>query len=225
MFVNTLLSRTKTSFFSAQTIYKSLIISSLLISGCSVLRPAEVKLVEIKPVEKTCPVLVEKVCPVCVQTPCPALAKQIVKTSKKTRGVLDLPVIGELEDVIVHPSNLKFEARIDTGAKSTSIHAENIQLIEREGKRFVRFSLLDKKNNKLVQLERSFRRKVIIKQQDGDNELRYVVTLWITLGNTKDEIEVTLTDRSVYNYEVLVGRNLLTDRAIVDVSLRHTLRK
>lgn len=218
MFVSTLFYSIETPQVVVKAMYRFLIVGSLFISGCSVLQPVE------KPIEKTCPVVVEKVCPVCVQNTCPAIVKQVVKTPKKTRGVLDLPVIGELEDVIVHPSNLRFEARIDTGAKSTSIHAENIQLIEREGKRFVRFSLLDKKNNKLVQLERRFRRKVIIKQQDGDNELRYVVTLWITLGKTKDEIEVTLTDRSVYNYEVLVGRNLLTDRAIVDVSLRHTLR-
>ncbi|MBQ0724007.1 MAG: ATP-dependent zinc protease [Cycloclasticus sp.] len=216
--MNTLFYRTKAPRFVVQAVYRLLIVASLFISGCSVLQPVE------KPIEKTCPALVDKVCPVCVQNSCPAIVKQVIKTPKKTRGVLDLPVIGELEDVIVHPSNLRFVARIDTGAKSTSIHAENIQLIEREGKRFVRFSLLDKKNNKLVQLERRFRRKVIIKQQDGDNELRYVVTLWVTLGKTKDEIEVTLTDRSVYNYEVLVGRNLLTDRAIVDVSLRHTLR-
>ena len=218
MFVSTLFYSIETPQVVVKAMNRFLIVGSLFISGCSVLQPVE------KPIEKTCPVVVEKVCPVCVQNTCPAIVKQVVKKPKKTRGVLDLPVIGELEDVIVHPSNLRFEARIDTGAKSTSIHAENIQLIEREGKRFVRFSLLDKKNNKLVQLERRFRRKVIIKQQDGDNELRYVVTLWITLGKTKDEIEVTLTDRSVYNYEVLVGRNLLTDRAIVDVSLRHTLR-
>jgi len=170
------------------------------------------------------PVLVAPACPVCTQTPCPKLAAPIIKVAKKTRGVLNLPVIGGIEDVVVDPLNFKFEARIDTGAKSTSIHAENIQLIEREGKRFVRFSLLDNNTNKLVELERRFRRKVIIKQQGGDNELRYVVTLWLTLGKTKDEVEVNLTDRSAYDYKLLVGRNLLTDRAIVDVSLRHTLR-
>lgn len=212
--MNTLFYRTKTHRSVVQAIYTSLIVSSLFISGCST----------ISPINKKDPVLVEPACPVCVQTPCPKIAAPIKKTAKKTRGVLDLPVIGGIEDVVVDPLNLKFEARIDTGAKSTSIHAENIQLIEREGKRFVRFSLLDKKTNTLVELERPFRRKVIIKQQSADNELRYVVTLWLTLGKTKDEIEVNLTDRSDYDYEVLVGRNLLTDRAIVDVSLRHTLR-
>jgi hypothetical protein len=54
--------------------------------------------------------------------------------------------------------------------------------------------------------------------------MRYVVTLWLTLGKNKDEVEVNLTDRSAFDYQLLVGRNLLTDRAIVDVSLRHTLR-
>ena len=213
MFVNTLLYRTKVHRSVVQAIYTSLTISLLFISGCST----------IPPIGKNDSIIVKPACPVCVKTPCPKIAAPIKKVAKKTRGVLNLPVIGEVEDVVVDPLNLKFEARIDTGAKSTSIHAENIQLIEREGKRFVRFSLLDKKTNKLVELERRFRRKVIIKQLSGDNEHRYVVTLWLTLGKTKDEIEVNLTDRSAYEYKLLVGRNLLTDRAIVDVSLRHTL--
>jgi len=214
--VNTLLYPIKPPRFIIQAIYTSLILSVLFISGCST----------IPSFGKKEPVLVAPACPVCTQTPCPKLAAPtpIIKVAKKTRGVLDLPVIGGVEDVVVAPLGLKFEARIDTGAKSTSIHAENIQLIEREGKRFVRFSLLDKNTNKLVELERRFRRKVIIKQQAGDNERRYVVMLWLTLGKTKDEVEVNLTDRSAYDYKLLVGRNLLTDRAIVDVSLRHTLR-
>ena len=212
--MNTFFYPIKSPRFIIQAIYTSLILSVLLMSGCST----------IPSFGKKEPVLVAPACPVCTQTPCPKLAAPIIKVAKKTRGVLNLPVIGGIEDVVVDPLNFKFEARIDTGAKSTSIHAENIQLIEREGKRFVRFSLLDNNTNKLVELERRFRRKVIIKQQGGDNELRYVVTLWLTLGKTKDEVEVNLTDRSAYDYKLLVGRNLLTDRAIVDVSLRHTLR-
>jgi len=213
MSVNTLFYRTKAQHVVVQTIYRSLIVSVLFISGCST----------ISPIGKNDPVLIKPACPACVQTPCPKAAIPLKKIAKKTRGVLNLPVIGEVEDVVIHPLNLKFEARIDTGAKSTSIHAENIQLIEREGKRYVRFSLLDKETNTLVELERRFRRKVLIKQQGGNNESRYVVTLWLTLGKTKDEVEVNLTDRSDYDYKLLVGRNLLTDRAIVDVSLRHTL--
>lgn len=186
----------------------------MFISGCST----------IPPIDKKEPVITAPVCPVCKPTTCPKVAEPIKKVAKKTRGELNLPVIGGVENVVVEPLNLKFEARIDTGAKSTSIHAENIQLIEREGKRFVRFSLYDSKTKSLVEVERRFRRRVIIKQQDGNNEMRYVVTLLLTLGKNKDEVEVNLTDRSAFDYQLLVGRNLLTDRAIVDVSLRHTLR-
>lgn len=195
-------------------IYTLLLLSVLFISGCST----------IPPIDKKEPVIAAPVCPVCKPTVCPKIAKPIKKVAKKTRGELNLPVIGGVENVVVEPHNLEFEARIDTGAKSTSIHAENIQLIEREGKRFVRFSLYDNKTKSLVELERPFRRRVSIKQQDGNNETRYVVTLWLTLGKNKDEVEVSLTNRSAFDYELLVGRNLLTDRAIVDVSLRHTLR-
>ena len=186
----------------------------MFISGCST----------IPSIEEKEPVIAAPVCPVCKPTVCPKIAEPIKKVAKKTRGELNLPVIGGVENVVVQPHNLEFEARIDTGAKSTSIHAENIQLIEREGKRFVRFSLYDSKTKSLVELERRFIRRVSIKHQDGNNEIRYVVTLWLTLGKNKDEVEVNLTNRSAYEYQLLVGRNLLTDRAIVDVSLRHTLR-
>ena len=66
--------------------------------------------------------------------------------------------------------------------------------------------------------------KGIIKQQMGESERRYVVKLWMTLGKIRELVDVTLSDRTDFEYPVLVGRNLLTDTAIVDVSLQHTLK-
>ena len=73
-------------------------------------------------------------------------------------------------------------------------------------------------------MERRLRRKVLIKQQMGESERRYVVKLWMTLGKIRELVDVTLSDRTDFEYPVLVGRNLLTDTAIVDVSLQHTLK-
>lgn len=203
---------------------KSLVVVGLLlISGCSMFQapssPPEVQVCPTPPV-----------CPVCKPAFCQVLEKVVVSPtptpipSQQTGGELDLPIVGGVESVVVEPPNFKYEARIDTGAESSSIHAENIQLIERDGKRYVRFSLLNPETSELVELERRLRRKVLIKQQQRERERRYVVKLWLTLGGIRELVDVTLSNRADFEYPVLVGRNLLTDTAIVDVSRQHILK-
>ncbi|MEH6466305.1 MAG: ATP-dependent zinc protease [Porticoccus sp.] len=200
---------------------KSLIVVGLfLISGCSSFQ-AQVSPPEVQ----VCPP--PPVCPVCKPTSCPAptvIEKIIVSPSQQVGGELNLPIVGGVESVVVEPSGFKYEARIDTGAESSSIHAENIQLIERDGKRYVQFSLLNPETNESIELERRLRRKVLIKQQQGEWERRYVVKLWLTLGEIRELVDVTLSNRTGFEYSVLVGRNLLTDTAIVDVSQQYILK-
>jgi len=141
----------------------------------------------------------------------------------KTAGELGLLIIGEVEKVVVDPPGILYDARIDTGAESSSVHAEDIRLIERDGKQYILFKLFNPQNNEFVELERRLQRKVLIKQKDGEPERRYVVKLWLTMGDIKERIDVTLTNRSDFSYQLLVGRNLLTDIAIVDVSRRYTV--
>ena len=185
-----------------------------VMTGCSflsVFKPAEVVNEPlICPEAKTIEKVIEKI----VRVTVPA----------KTGGKLDLAIIGEVETVQVEPSRLRYAARIDTGAESSSIHAENIQLLERDGERFVVFSLREPVTDGLVDLERKFQRRVIIKQKVGKPERRYVVKLWLTLGKVKELVEVTLTNRSDFKYKLLIGRNLLIDTAIVDVSRKNTLK-
>jgi hypothetical protein len=140
-----------------------------------------------------------------------------------TAGKLHLPIVGAVEWARVDPSGLVMEARIDTGAETSSIHAEDILLIERDGKRYVSFTLLDSATGEKVALERRLRRRVRIKQQDEETDRRFVVQLWVTLGNHHAHIEVNLSDREDFEYPLLIGRNFLTDAMIVDVSRHHTL--
>ncbi|MEH6616778.1 MAG: ATP-dependent zinc protease [Porticoccus sp.] len=200
---------------------KSLIVVGLfLISGCSLFQT------QVSPPEvQVCPP------PVCKPTSCPAptvIEKIIISPvpipSQQIGGELNLPIVGGVESVVVEPSGFKYEARIDTGAGSSSIHAENIQLIERDGKRYVQFSLLNPETHEPIELERRLRRKVLIKQQEGEWERRYVIKLWLTLGEIRELVDVTLSNRAGFEYSVLVGRNLLTDTAIVDVSQQHILK-
>ena len=173
-----------------------------------------------------CDPVPEVVCPTCPEVKeCPAVAAMEPPgpVPIQTAGELELPVIGAVEWASVEPGDISMEARIDTGAESTSIHAENIQLLERDGKRSVRFTILDPATDEAVEMEKRFRRRVLLKQQAGEMERRYVVRMWITLGETRARVDVTLTDRSGFDYPLLIGRNFLTDHMIVDVSQHHVL--
>ncbi|TGD73350.1 hypothetical protein E4634_09960 [Mangrovimicrobium sediminis] len=179
-----------------------------------------------------CPEPVE--CPVCDAVPEPAacpppeVIEKIVRVPApapaptSTGDEMDLPIIGAVEMALVEPAGLLLEARIDSGAETTSIHAEDIQLVEKEGKRYVRFNLLDDKGAKVPQ-ELRLKRRVLIKQQDSEDlERRYVVRMWVTIGDIRTRIGVNLSDREDFEFPLLIGRNFLLDAAVVDVSRNHT---
>ena len=161
------------------------------------------------------PQVVEKIKVVEVPAPLPPMAT--------TAGAMHLPIIGAVEWVQVEPAGLRLEARIDTGAETTSIHAENIQLLEKEGRRYVRFDLQEPTTGEFLPQELRLRRQVLIKQHDGEPESRYVVRMWLTLGEMRHRVDVNLSDREVFEFPLLIGRNFLLDAAIVDVSRNHTL--
>jgi hypothetical protein len=126
----------------------------------------------------------------------------------------------------VEPGDVVLEARIDTGAETSSIHAENIQLLEKDGTRWVRFSIPDPDGGEDIRLERRLHRRILIKQTGSDDyERRYVVRLWITLGDTRTWLDVSLSDRDDFEFPLLIGRNMLMDAFAVDVSQHHTLPK
>ncbi len=172
------------------------------------------------------------ICPVC-ETPepqvCPEpeIIEKIVEVPAplppmaKTAGELHLPIIGIVEDTLVEPAGIVLAARIDTGADTSAIHADDIQLVEKEGKRYVRFTLPDGNGEPIAQ-ELPLRKRETLKLADGDTQRRYVVRMWLTLGEIRSRIDVALENREQSEYKLLVGRNFLLDTAIVDVSRKHT---
>jgi len=199
----------------------------LLVGGCSSLQQAETE-------PPSCPE--PEPCPVCEVLQCPEVEPQVVEKIvyvpvdvpaepepvATTAGDMHLPIVGAVEWLTVEPGDLRLEARIDTGAETTSIHAEQIQLVEKEGKRYVRFLLPDAETGFDQFIELRLRRRVLIKQHSGEPERRYVVRMWLTLGELRSRVDVTLSDREDFEYPLLVGRNFLMDAVIVDVSRRHT---
>jgi hypothetical protein len=125
--------------------------------------------------------------------------------------------VGWLEQVRVTPSDILLHAKLDTGADSCSMHAENIA-IQKVGKgKQVSFELVNR-YGKRAKLKRQLVRIAKVKKKTGGVQKRPVVRLGVCLGGVYETVECNLVDRSNFAYPVLVGRNYLAGVATVDSS-------
>ncbi len=131
--------------------------------------------------------------------------------------------IGATERVILQPEGIAFEARIDTGAETSSMGAANITEFERDGKTWVSFDVTGQ-GGTTEEIKRPVVRFARIKVHRGEPDRRPVVKLRVMLGPLEEMREFTLADRSQYEYPVLIGRNFIRDNALVDVSRENTQR-
>ena len=133
-----------------------------------------------------------------------------------------LGVIGAVEHVYILPMKTPFEARIDTGAVGSSIDVTDMHKFERDGEKWVSFVLVNETNGETHRFEKPIEKKVSIKRAHKD-EKRVVVMMDIKIGNEIVNAEFSLADREKFDYQALIGRNILAGRAVVDCSITHTL--
>jgi hypothetical protein len=117
----------------------------------------------------------------------------------------------------------KLLAKLDTGALTSSIHAEEKELFERDGKKWVRFVFSDPRDKKPVRtrMEAPLVRIARIKEPNDKSEVREVVRLSYHLGERKLGGEFTLNNRSNMLAPVLIGRNCLKNIGWVDPARTH----
>lgn len=201
----------------------------LALAGCSVVPELEPVSEQVAP---QCPPVPVQECAVCEAKACPAtvVVERIVEKPvpaavalPTTAGELNLPIIGAVEWATVEPPELRLEARIDTGTETTAMRVANIRQLEKDGKRYVLFDLRDPESGRSVEVESALQRKTVLKRSTGSNQTRYVVRMWVSIGEHRSLIDVNLSERHDDDYALIIGRNFLTDVAIVDVSRRHQL--
>ncbi len=145
---------------------------------------------------------------------------------EKEQEVKEKVILGWLEYIWLKPWQIKTKAKLDTGAKTSSIHAKNIEYFDKDGEPWVRFQFGSStklsnskykpgKSKKVVTVEAPLYRNVIIKQHKRSNVERPVVLLPFIMGGVEYQAQFTLTDRSKFLYPVLLGRRFLKDVAIV----------
>ncbi|WP_198597631.1 ATP-dependent zinc protease [Enterovibrio norvegicus] len=134
-------------------------------------------------------------------------------------------MLGEKEWVKVDTIGVVAEARVDTGATTSSISAVDIKPFERDGKKWVKFRLAHDNKESDVLESRVVRTVRIIQSSAEGYDRRYVVSLPITIGDVTESTEFTLRDRHHLNFPVLLGRTYLKGTALVDVSRKYVQPK
>lgn len=143
---------------------------------------------------------------------CPTVQPSLNNTGNKI-------VVGRVEWLWIEAINRVYEARVDTGATTSSISALDITPFEKDGKRWVRFRLAPDDSDDSFEVEAPLVRYVRIRQASSDElDRRPVAALTVRMGKMTEIAEFTLTDRTQMNYPILLGREFLRDVAVVDVA-------
>jgi hypothetical protein len=142
---------------------------------------------------------------------------QVAAVAKPVTADL-VQVYGWRENVQIKGIGEKLRAKLDTGALTSSIHAEEKVLFERDGKKWVRFVVLDPslKKSPRTRIEAPLVRMAMIKEPGGVSEAREVVRLGFMIGDRKMSGEFTLNNRSNMLAPVLIGRSMIKDLGWVD---------
>lgn len=134
---------------------------------------------------------------------------------------MDRLLIGNLELCHLPALGIRdLEVRVDTGAKTSSLHVENIQRFKQQGHLYVSFDL----HPDIYNLSHTVvcKAPVVdtrrIKSSNGTAEYRYVIETLFELGGLSWPIQLTLTNREEMNYMMLLGREGMGDRVYVDPS-------
>lgn len=128
-------------------------------------------------------------------------------------------VYGWRENVTIQGVPGQLTAKFDTGALTSSLHAENKELFERDGKKWVRFVVTDPtvKGSPKTRIEAPLVRVALIKEPGAESVAREVVKLGFKIGDRTIKADFTLNNRSNMLAPVLIGRSLIKDLGMVDV--------
>lgn len=127
-------------------------------------------------------------------------------------------VFGWKENILIKGLKHNLEAKLDTGARTSSMHAESEKIFERDGKKWVRFktSTMLESGSKSYELEAPLVRTTLIKEPNGESIRRNVVLLTFTIGDRQLRSEFTLNNRSNMICPVLIGRTAIKSLGWID---------
>ncbi len=110
------------------------------------------------------------------------------------------------------------KAKLDTGARTSAIHAFDVAEVERDGNAFVRFSVRpwQRSEEDASTMELPLLDRRVVRSSSGHEEERIAVPMRVVLAGREITAEVTLTDRDEMGFRMLVGREALAQGYLVD---------
>ncbi len=118
----------------------------------------------------------------------------------------------------------RLQAKVDTGARTSALHVENIQRLKNNRVRFE--VVLSRKNpERRIKVIAPVVKWARVRSSTGDYSMRCFVRTRIRLGGIEKEIDVTLVSRERMLFRMLLGRKALEGDFIVDVAKRKTMKK
>lgn len=148
--------------------------------------------------------------------PKPSSSGEARSSSKSNR-----PVVGWIEKVALAQGAIVLNAKLDTGADYSSLHAHDIEEFERDGVVWVRFQVIDRIGRDIM-VERRVIRTTSIKRMGGKSQKRNVIRMGLCLGDIYLKSDVNLVDRSDFKLQMLLGRNFLAGSVSIDPAISFT---
>lgn len=136
------------------------------------------------------------------------------KTVDDTRIVLGWREWAVLPDLCL-PA---IKAKVDTGAKTSALHAFEVEKFRRDGRDFVRFGMhpLQTTKDLVVECEARLIDERMVSDSGGHSEMRFVIETELVICQHQWSVELTLTNRDSMRFRMLLGRRAMENRAIVD---------
>lgn len=136
----------------------------------------------------------------------------------------DLPILGWREWVALPDLGVKrIRCKVDSGARTSSLHAFYVEEFENDGEAWARFGLHPEQDN--TEQEVHCEAKIIDQREVSDSgghiETRYVIETLVVLGEVSWTIEINLTNRDTMRYRMLLGRTAIADNYLVDSGGSH----
>ena len=112
----------------------------------------------------------------------------------------------------------KIKAKVDTGARSSSLHAFDLERFERHGRQWVRFTIhpVQRNNDLVVQAEAEVLEFRSVRSSSGKASLRPVIVTHVELLGSVWPVELTLANRDAMGFRMLLGRQAFRERFLVD---------
>ena len=117
----------------------------------------------------------------------------------------------------------KMKAKVDSGARTSALHAENIVYFRRSGRKMVRFRIYPHQSDRYgaVTREARLREMRAIRSSGGHQTYRPVIFTKVEIAGDSWPIEVTLVDREIMGFRMLLGRQAVRRRFLIDPALSY----